>query len=58
MKKERNQLKIVYCIGAVILLIATTSVPLGQSDFILPPWGGGMVHQDLTMSENMNNTIY
>ncbi|MCX6666526.1 MAG: hypothetical protein NT038_10810 [Euryarchaeota archaeon] len=53
MRKEWNELKIVYCIGAVFLLIATMFVPLGQSDFILPPWGGGIVHQDLSMSENL-----
>ena len=53
MEKERNEWKIVYCIGVVFLLIVTTLLPLGQSDFILPPWGGGMVHQDPTMSENI-----
>ncbi|MCX6666201.1 MAG: hypothetical protein NT038_09140 [Euryarchaeota archaeon] len=47
MKKERNELKIVYCIATVFLLIAITFVPLSQSDFIVPP--GGMVHHDLQM---------
>ena len=37
MKKDRNELEIVYCIGAVFLLIATIFMPLGQSDFIIPP---------------------
>ena len=53
MGKEKDELKILYCVGMVFLLIVTTFVPLSQSDFILPPWGGGMVHQDPSMSENI-----
>ena len=37
----------------VILLLATAFIPLGLGDFILPEWGGGVVHQDLQMSKNI-----
>ena len=53
MKEERNNLKIIFFIGAVILLVVITFLPLGLSDFILPSWGGGMVHCDPQMSENI-----
>lgn len=53
MKKERSELKIIFCIGAIILLIMTAFLPLVLSDFILPEEGGGMVHCDPQMSENI-----
>lgn len=53
MKKERNELKIFYFIGVAILLLAAALGPLGLGDFILPEWGGGVVHQDPQMSENI-----
>jgi hypothetical protein len=53
MKKERNELKIIFCIGAIFLLIITAFLPLGLSDFFLPPQGGGMVHCDPQMSDNI-----
>ena len=37
----------------VILLLATALGPLGLGDFILPEWGGGVIHQAPDMSENI-----
>ncbi|VVB60996.1 Uncharacterised protein [uncultured archaeon] len=53
MKEEKYNLKIIFCIGATILLVITTFLPLCISNFILPPQGGGMVHCDPQMSENI-----
>jgi hypothetical protein len=53
MKKGTNKMKIIYCIGAVILLVVIVFLPLGLSDFILPQQGGGMVHCDPQMSDNI-----
>lgn len=53
MKKERNDLKITFYIWVIILLIVTAFLPLGLSDFILPPSGGGMIHSDLQLSDNI-----
>jgi len=46
-------MKIIFCIWAILLLIITTFIPLSSSDFILPPQGGGMVHCDPQMSDNI-----
>jgi len=49
-------------IGAVILLVIMAFIALasiaygngnGQDDFILPPWGGGMVHCDPQLTDNI-----
>jgi len=53
MERFRNSLKKIACFIAIMLLIVTTLYPLVLSDFILPEWGGGMVHSDPQMSENI-----
>ncbi len=53
MKTKIDKLKVIFYIWASILLIVIGILPLGLSDFILPPQGGGMVHCDPQMSENI-----
>jgi hypothetical protein len=62
MKKKRNEWKTMYCIGIVILLVIQSflllaSITFGkgvdQDDFILPPWGGGMVHCTPQLTDNI-----
>jgi len=53
MRKDRYSLKKIFCFIAIILLIVTVFHPMVLSDFILPEWGGGMVHSDPQMSENI-----
>ena len=53
MKINRNKLKIIFYIWASILFIIMASLPLGISNFILPPQGGGMIHCDPQMTENI-----
>jgi hypothetical protein len=61
MKDEKNIIKIICYIGAVTLFVMSfLSLVLtvygdvsGQDDFILPEWGGGMVHCDPQMSDNI-----
>ena len=53
MKKERKEMKITFCIGTVILLMVTAFTPLVLSSFFLPPLGGGMVHCDPQLTDNI-----
>ena len=53
MRCEKNKGKIFFIIWAIILLISTAFLPICLSDFILPPLGGGMVHCDPQMTENL-----
>jgi hypothetical protein len=62
MKLERNKIKIMCYFGAVIILFATSFLLIGslaygdestQDDFILPEWGGGMVHSDPQLTDNI-----
>ena len=62
MKKEKNVIKIVCYIEAVVLLIIISFLTLtsiangngnGQNSFILPSWGGGMVHCDPQLTDNI-----
>jgi hypothetical protein len=53
MNKRRNNLNIFFYMEVVILLIVIVFLPLGLSDFILPQQGGGMVHCDPQMSDNI-----
>jgi hypothetical protein len=53
MKTKRNKIKIFLFIWASILLIVIGILPIGLSDFILPPLGGGMIHCDPQMTENL-----
>jgi hypothetical protein len=58
---KRKEIKKIFYIGAVILLLVTgflslVSIISGDEisdDFILPHWGGGMVHSDPQMSDNI-----
>ena len=45
--------KILIEIVMVFLLTMIAIIPLGTGNFILPPQGGGVIHQDLNMSENL-----
>jgi len=40
-------------IELVVLLSLTAFFPLCEGDFVLPPQGGGVIHCDLAMSENI-----
>jgi PKD repeat protein len=57
MKADKIKLKIIFYFWAVILLIVTALLPLGMSNFILPPEGGGMVHCDPQFSENIRRPV-
>jgi len=66
MKMEKNERKIVYSIVGVMLLSIMTFLTLtstanasdnGQNDFILPPWGGGMVHCDPQLTDNIRMPV-
>jgi hypothetical protein len=57
MKTNRNKLRIILFIWASILLFTIGNLPIGLSDFVLPSQGGGMVHCDLNMSENIRLPI-
>jgi hypothetical protein len=61
MKEEKNIIKIICYIGSITLfimsflsLVSTVYGDVsGQDDFILPELGGGMVHSDPQMSDNI-----
>jgi hypothetical protein len=62
MNSARNQRNIVFSLSAVILLCAMVFLVLastacgtepGQEGFPLPPWGGGMVHCDPQLTDNI-----
>ncbi|MCU0849709.1 MAG: PKD domain-containing protein [Candidatus Thermoplasmatota archaeon] len=57
MKVKRNKLKIILFIWASILLFILGNSPIGLSDFVLPSQGGGMIHCDLNMSENIRRPV-
>ncbi|VVB60064.1 PQQ-like domain protein [uncultured archaeon] len=57
MNEEKYNLKIIFCIGATLLLAMTTFLPLCVSNFTLPSQGGGMVHCDPQLSENIRRPI-
>ncbi|MBN1637427.1 MAG: PQQ-like beta-propeller repeat protein, partial [Ignavibacteriales bacterium] len=53
MKKYYSKRKRIFYILMTILLGVATFFPIAISDFYLPPLGGGMVHCDPQMSENI-----
>ncbi|PNX47480.1 MAG: hypothetical protein BV459_04355, partial [Thermoplasmata archaeon M11B2D] len=53
MKQKRRKGKNIFYILTISLLAVIAFLPLGLSDFILPPKGGGMVHMDPQMTENI-----
>lgn len=62
MKKVRKKERIIGCIGAVVLLLVVMFLPLvstmsgdesGRNAFVLPSWGGGMVHCDPQLTDNI-----
>ena len=66
MKMIRNVGKIIYSILPVVLLGIMTFLTLtsianarenGPNDFILPPWGGGMVHGDPQLTDNIRMPV-
>jgi len=54
LKKEQHKLERILGMGFIAILTISAFLPLCKSDFILPPQGGGIVHCDLQMSENIN----
>lgn len=57
MKKGRYNLKIIFCIGAILFFLVTIFLPSGLSNFILPEVGGGMIHCDPQMSDNIRRLV-
>ncbi len=53
MKIRKEDLKKISCIVIEILLISIIFQPLSSGDFNLPPWGGGVIHQDPQTTENI-----
>ena len=53
MKKSRNVIKILLCVGTVVLLADVSFLAASENDFILPSWGGGMVHCDPQLTDNI-----
>jgi PKD repeat protein len=62
MKNEKNVMKKIYCIVIVFFLVITSFFELvsmandygnGPNGFILPSWGGGMIHCDPQLTDNI-----
>ena len=60
-----NKIKKIFCIGACVLLMVTAFLSLvpitsGEDiieDFAIPTWGGGMVHCDPQLSDNIRMPV-
>jgi len=53
MTKVRKDYRLLFGMLVIALLIAISIIPISIGDFVLPSKGGGMVHQDQGMSENI-----
>lgn len=51
--KFKKDLKKILLFSLGVLLVANIFLPMCSGDFILPQWGGGVVHQDPQTTENI-----